>query len=537
MSGSQKPNPPTGAPNRLPTLAPAPPNPSATTMHTSSSSTPARPAQPTLLPASKAPSSNFSEFSATTAEILNRIRAGNTGPTLGTPAFEAKRAEVLQSYVTSDKLPTPAPTMSTSRRGRGGRVGTPSQLRTELAASSSTGASPASARGSGKTRGRPRGRGRGRGRGGKRKRSESSAEESEDDDDSDVSASYTPLPTKTKSGRNVNKPVVFVPTIPEPAQGTKRRKSAKSLLASQCTVCQRGVDTYKNRIVFCDVCSTAYHQYCHDPPIENEVANVLEKEWLCGPCQRSKQASPQRPEELVAGAGLTMDDRQAYFATLPRSQLISLLLHTTSLHPDIPLFPPNIHTLVAQLPRSTSQNRNDYTPQPQSNAQAPFPPPLSNAAPRAQPPSAPSAHTTTNGHPTPKATRAHTHPLSNPSDVDPAEAQLLGEISFSSTTPHPQQPPTYNASSSASIVISSHTPAALEPLKPPLPDDAFDDGYDTDPPAHYPKPGNGLARTLRPETEDMAWLVDDNYEVFSHHWRGDGSGVGPDAPAGAMAGS
>lgn len=84
--------------------------------------------------------------------------------------------------------------------------------------------------------------------------------------------------------------------------------------------------------------------------------------------------------------------------------------------------------------------------------------------------------------------------------MDPAEAQLLGEIN------------------------RSHKP-------PPAPDtqiDEYDDGYDTDPPAHYPKPGNGLARTMRPESEDLQWLVDDNFEVFSHNWKGDGSGIGPD---------
>lgn len=58
--------------------------------------------------------------------------------------------------------------------------------------------------------------------------------------------------------------------------------------------------------------------------------------------------------------------------------------------------------------------------------------------------------------------------------------------------------------------------------------DDYDDGYDTDPPAHYPKAGNGLARTLRPESEDLQWLVDDNFEVFSHGWKGDGSGIGAD---------
>lgn len=55
-----------------------------------------------------------------------------------------------------------------------------------------------------------------------------------------------------------------------------------------------------------------------------------------------------------------------------------------------------------------------------------------------------------------------------------------------------------------------------------------DDGYDTDPPVHYPKAGQGLARTMRPESEDLQWLVDDNFEVFSHGWKGDGSGLGAD---------
>lgn len=125
------------------------------------------------------PSNDFSQFSATTAEILNRIRA-KPGNVAGTPAFEAKRAEVLQSYVTSDKLPTPPPISNTGRRGRGGKVAMPSQLKTEVTATPASGTTPTSARGSGRGSGRGRGRGRGRGggtgRGGKRKRSESVGE-------------------------------------------------------------------------------------------------------------------------------------------------------------------------------------------------------------------------------------------------------------------------------------------------------------------------------------------------------------------------
>lgn len=29
---------------------------------------------------------------------------------------------------------------------------------------------------------------------------------------------------------------------------------------------------------------------------------------------------------------------------------------------------------------------------------------------------------------------------------------------------------------------------------------------------------------MRPESEDLQFLVDDNFEVFSHSWRGNGNG-------------
>lgn len=43
-------------------------------------------------------------------------------------------------------------------------------------------------------------------------------------------------------------------------------------------------------------------------------------------------------------------------------------------------------------------------------------------------------------------------------------------------------------------------------------DQGLDTGYDEDLP--YPKAGNGIV--LPPEREDMAWLIDDDYETFSH---------------------
>lgn len=144
-------------------------------------------------------------------------------------------------------------------------------------------------------------------------------------DDSDVSSSYTPLPTRTKSGRSINKPVAFVPTIPEPSQSVKRRKSTKTLLAAKCKTCHRETEPTNNRIVFCDACSTAYHQYCHNPPIENEVVTVLEKEWLCTPCTRSKQSVVEGAQNLIAAESLSIDQvciakfRTCFIADDPRN--------------------------------------------------------------------------------------------------------------------------------------------------------------------------------------------------------------------------
>jgi hypothetical protein len=199
MSAPQQPGELSKALNRLQQLAPAPLNRSSS-LHSQMSQSPGPTgwsSQSPSLPPNAVPAPAFTHFSATTAEILNRIKAGSSAHTTGTPAFEAKRAEVLQNYMTSDKLPTPPPITNNSRRGRGGRIGTSSHLKTDASESPAAGATPTSGRGSG--RGRPRGRGRGGGRGGKRKRSESF-------DDSEVSGLgalelLCRCPMKTNSAR------------------------------------------------------------------------------------------------------------------------------------------------------------------------------------------------------------------------------------------------------------------------------------------------------------------------------------------------
>ncbi|KAF2687210.1 hypothetical protein K458DRAFT_296867 [Lentithecium fluviatile CBS 122367] len=490
---------------RNPAASNRPPNPLVPSQPAPKAPIPPAPwaSQTSTFAANESPS--FPQFSAATAEILKRLQA-NQGNATGTPAFEAKRAEVLQNYVTSDKLPTPPPVANAGRRGRGGRVGTPSALKGEPGVSS-MGSTPASGRGSG----RGRGRGRGGARGGKRKRAETQQPSDTLQDDSDISSSYTPLPTRTKSGRNVNRPVTFVPTIPEPTTSVKRRRSTKTILAAQCKICHRGTDPSNNRIVFCDVCTTAYHQYCHDPPIDNEVVNVLEKEWLCGPCGRAKQHVIEGTYGLVAAEGLSIDEKRAYFTTLPQPHLISLLLHATIRHPELPIFPPNVQDLI---PKTAAPTTTAPSKQPLS---------LPISTPQPQPLQPQSVLSPPNGH----------NSTSGASDMDPAEAQLLGEIRRSTAIITHPSPPTRQPQPANTTTADPSTPQPITPAAPHTNAageqlDEYDDGYDTDPPAHYPKPGHGLARTLRPDSEDLGWLVDDNFEVFSHGWKGDGSGVGTD---------
>jgi hypothetical protein len=83
-------------------------------------------------------------------------------------------------------------------------------------------------------------------------------------------------------------------------------------------------------------------------------------------------------------------------------------------------------------------------------------------------------------------------------------------------------PPFGDASKSLPASASVGTPA-IQPNTtnethmedaPPVPEVPYD-GYETDPPAHYPKANQGLGRALAADTEDMPWLIDDNFEVFN----------------------
>lgn len=138
------------------------------------------------------------------------------------------------------------------------------------------------------------------------------------------------------------------------------------MLAAKCKTCQRDTDPSQNRIVFCDSCSTAYHQYCHNPPISNEVVTVLEKEWLCGPCARSKESVVQGTENLVAAENLSIDEVR---------YITSVLRITTDMCTEtrIPVHP---HTTTARLAPSSRYNTTSRTSNLPSKCHGPSPRPI-----------------------------------------------------------------------------------------------------------------------------------------------------------------
>lgn len=108
------------------------------------------------------------------------------------------------------------------------------------------------------------------------------------------------------------------------------------------------------------------------------------------------------------------------------------------------------------------------------------------------------------------------------------------------------QPQQHEKTQNPSSATLNHSEADVEPAPIPAPNpptieppttedrghssdaeaDVHYDGYaDVDPPTGFPRPGHGLARTLPPEQEDLQWLVDDNYDVYSHYYQSDPQGA------------
>ena len=310
------------------------------------------------------------QYSAATAEVLRRMSENGAAHT-GTPGYEAAREQILRGIVTSDRLPVPPP-MSTGKRGRGGRGGISRTDSVVTPSASSWTPDMSRGRPRGRPRGRGRGSGRGRGRGGKRKREDSEAEDSDlslsdegklqDGDANELSDSYTPLPTKTKSGRSVTKPAQFVPTIASPSGPKKKRAYRRNPESALCKACHRGHSPANNQVVFCDGCVGAYHQYCHDPPIDKEVILVPEKEWFCTSCvkERNEVIAGTTLEGLISGEKLTLDEVRSSSFILATS---SSLLLTTAAETHLPKHTPAVAPRRPPPPRNGPPPKSPTIPQ------------------------------------------------------------------------------------------------------------------------------------------------------------------------------
>lgn len=208
---------------------------------------------------------------------------------------------------------------------------------------------PTNARKTGPSAGTSGGRGRGRpkGRRGKRKRDDSEEDNHDDEDDdgdnedgrvasdggewgagarrtvgggavddgSDNDGGGVRLPLKTKSGRSVHRPSQFVPTLASPTNtaaggARKKKRFRKNAENAVCKSCERGHSPANNAIVFCDGCGAAYHQYCHQPPIEKDVIDIPEKEWLCKECDKNSLAHIVLPgyQHFILGQNLSANE-------------------------------------------------------------------------------------------------------------------------------------------------------------------------------------------------------------------------------------
>ncbi|RMJ24748.1 PHD finger domain protein [Aspergillus sp. HF37] len=251
-------------------------------------------------------------------------------------------------------------------------------------------------------------------RGRKRKRGNESENEGvvKAGDSSSDESDITPTATQTKSGRQVSRPSLYAPSQLSPGmgKGNTNQPTASTNMAApaalsrkrrrvyrkgketyvNCTQCQRGHSPLTNTIVFCDNCNKAWHQLCHNPPIDSEVVTVKEKEWRCRECKpipnqaghptvlRSNHALQSRPlgppihpplpmpQIEVGGEGYSRDERRGYLSSLSHATLVELLVSLSDRNPSVPMFPANLKS----LPSSKFSYQSNTSPVPPHSASA-----------------------------------------------------------------------------------------------------------------------------------------------------------------------
>ncbi|KAK2765589.1 hypothetical protein FQN54_008443 [Arachnomyces sp. PD_36] len=216
-------------------------------------------------------------------------------------------------------------------------------------------------------------------RGKKRKRNSKHDDDDDSNGDGSSSDEATPSSTQTKSGRQIHRPSFLAPVPKEPtppiaaaapdAQPTRKRRrvyrKGKEVNIT-CNHCQRGHSPDGNVIVFCDECNGAWHQFCHDPPIGNEVIEVKEAEWFCRECRPVSNDTENLPvtsypevkpaEKIdklvnipfatkVGGEQFSAAAKHAHLSRLSHTALVNLLMDISDSNPDLPIFPSNLSQL------------------------------------------------------------------------------------------------------------------------------------------------------------------------------------------------
>ncbi|KAM5473485.1 hypothetical protein MauCBS54593_002280 [Microsporum audouinii] len=321
-----------------------------------------------------------------------------------------------------------------------------------------------------------------------------------EDSDSDESSDAQLTTTQTKSGRQIHRPTMFTPEQNQPKSASpdasqqqqqpppprkRRRVYRKGKEANVvCLRCDRGHSPKCNAIVFCDECNAPWHQFCHDPPIGEDVISVKKMEWFCRECrpvdapldpalQANEQlgftrlhpstspsmltSAPQTP--LLGSSQFSKAEKKSYLSSLSHAALVNLLVNISESRPDIPIFPANLNELNA-----SSFNSDNSTTASANNL--------------------------------------------NGSATISQQNKISRHVTASATlTPISSKRPFESVPASTSNGDSNEN------------DGGFSDGEQVEEHRLYPRPGNGFR--LPPDTEDLDVLLEDpSSTTFSHALHG-----------------
>ncbi|KAI1764291.1 CoA-transferase family III domain-containing protein [Hypoxylon sp. FL1150] len=155
----------------------------------------------------------------------------------------------------------------------------------------------------------------------------------------DVTKETQAVPTMTKSGRQVQKPSQYNPSLQSARDASSQKRKHYGKRTPEQALC-------KNQIVFCDGCNFCWHQLCHDPYIDDDFVSDESRSWFCSRClaKREKHLAKKKTVESFKGASWaakSAEQKRSYLSGVPHTQLVNIIMYSTELHPDLPIFPIN----------------------------------------------------------------------------------------------------------------------------------------------------------------------------------------------------